>query len=138
MHAPTMCQYIVASSILNFPAFTYGLGDTAGRQISYFISPHAQNMVRAAVFYIVDDEDNGVGVGVFFSRSTAVTADHNLTVDQMLGTKVLVKIPGNDLHVFEFCKDASSLLVKLWSMLQLERRHRLVTTVALLQSYKNR
>ncbi|DBB09576.1 TPA: hypothetical protein ACH3X3_008134 [Trebouxia sp. C0006] len=33
-------------------------------QISYFISPHAQNTVRAAVFYIVDDEDNGVGVGV--------------------------------------------------------------------------
>ncbi|KAL0019938.1 hypothetical protein WJX77_012405 [Trebouxia sp. C0004] len=64
-----------------------------GRQISYFISPHAQNMVRAAVFYIVDDEDDGVGVGVFFSRSTAVTADHNLTVDQVLGTKVLVKIP---------------------------------------------
>ena len=64
MHAPTMCQYIGASSILNFPAFTYGLGDTAGTQISYFISPHAQNTVRAAVFYIVDDEDNGVGVGV--------------------------------------------------------------------------
>jgi len=56
-------------------------------------------MVRAAVFYIVDDEDNGVGVGVFFSRSTAVTADHNLTVDQILGTEVLVKIPGNDFHV---------------------------------------
>ena len=39
--------------------------------------------------------------------------------------------------LFEFCKDASSLLVKLWSMLQLEQRHRLVTIVALLQSYKN-
>ncbi|DBA78957.1 TPA: hypothetical protein ACH3X1_008830 [Trebouxia sp. C0004] len=31
-----------------------------GRQISYFISPQAQNMVRAAVFYTMD-EDNGVG-----------------------------------------------------------------------------
>lgn len=50
----------------------------------YFISPHPQNMVRAAVFYIVNDEDNGVGVGVFFSRSRAVSADHNLTVDQVV------------------------------------------------------
>ena len=56
-------------------------------------------MVRAAVFYIVDDEDNGVGVGVFFSRSRAVTADHNLTVNQVLGTKVMVRIPGNGFHV---------------------------------------
>ncbi len=56
-------------------------------------------MVRAAVFYIVDDDRYGVGVGVFFSRSTAVTADHNWTVDQVLGTKVLVKIPGNDFHI---------------------------------------
>ena len=76
MYAPTLCQYRGASSIPNFPAFTYGLADTAGRQIFYCISPRS-NMVRAAVFYIVDDEDNGVGVGVFFSRSTAVTADHN-------------------------------------------------------------
>ena len=47
----------------------------------------------------MDDEDDGVGVGVFFSSFTAVTADHNLTVDQVLGTKVLVKIPGNGFHV---------------------------------------
>ncbi|KAL0025280.1 hypothetical protein WJX79_000109 [Trebouxia sp. C0005] len=41
----------------------------------------------------MDDEDNGIGVGVFFSNSKAVTADHNLTVDQALGTKIVVKIP---------------------------------------------
>ncbi|KAL0029834.1 hypothetical protein WJX77_002744 [Trebouxia sp. C0004] len=45
-----------------------------GRQISYFISPQAQNMVRAAVFYTMD-EDNGVGVEIFFSRATR-TADN--------------------------------------------------------------
>ncbi|KAL0024013.1 hypothetical protein WJX77_008464 [Trebouxia sp. C0004] len=48
----------------------------SGRQVSYFISPQAQNMVQAAVFYVVDDEDNRVGVGVFFSRATR-TADHS-------------------------------------------------------------
>ncbi len=59
------------------------------------------------MFYIMDDEDNGVGVGVFFSKSRAVTADHNLTVDQVLGTKILVKIPGNGFRVdsaSEICK----------------------------------
>ena len=57
-------------------------------------------MVRAAVFYIMD-EDNifGVGVGVFFSKSKAVTADHNLTVSQGVGTQVVVQIPGNGFNV---------------------------------------
>jgi hypothetical protein len=59
------------------------------------------------VFYIMDDEDNGVGVGVFFSKSRAVTADHNLTADQVLGTKILVKIPGNGFRV-----DSASTICK--------------------------
>ena len=67
--------------------------------MSYFISRQAQNMVRAAVFYIMDNESNGVGVGGFFSKSKAVTADHNLTVGQIEGTQVLVQIPGNEFNV---------------------------------------
>ena len=55
-------------------------------------------MVRAAVFYIMDEENNG-GVGVFFSKSKAVTADHNLTVSQGVGTQVVVQIPGNGFNV---------------------------------------
>ena len=50
------------------------------------------------MFYVIDDEDNGVGVGVFFSKSKAVTADRNLSVDQVPGTKVLVKLPGDAFH----------------------------------------
>ena len=50
-------------------------------------------MVRAAVFYIMDEDNNGVGVGVFFSKSKAVTADHNLTVSQGVGTQVVVQTP---------------------------------------------
>lgn len=56
-------------------------------------------MVRAAVFYIMDEDNNGVGVGVFFSKSKAVTADHNLTVSQGVGTQVVVQIPGNGFNV---------------------------------------
>lgn len=53
-------------------------------------------MVRAAVFYIMDEGSNGVGVGVFFSKSKAVTADHNLNASQVVGTQVVVQIP--ELH----------------------------------------
>lgn len=67
-----------------------------GGRISYFISPQAQNMVRAAVFYIMDEDSNGVGVGVFFSKSKAVTTDHNLNASQVVGTQVVVQIP--ELH----------------------------------------
>ncbi len=56
-------------------------------------------MVRAAVFYILDEDSNGVGVGVFFSKSKAVTADHNLTASQVVGTQVVVQIPGNGFNV---------------------------------------
>ena len=59
----------------------------------------------------MDDEDNGIGVGVFFSNSKAVTADHNLTVDQALGTKIVVKIPGITClligRAFHVCKQLS-------------------------------
>ena len=72
---------------------------SAGGQISYFISPQAQSMVRAAVFYIMDEDSNGVGVGVFFSKSKAVMADHNLTASQVVGTQVVVQIPGNGFNV---------------------------------------
>ena len=55
-------------------------------------------MVRAAVFYIMDEDNNGVGVGVFFSKSKAVT-NHNFTVSQGVGTQVVVQIPGNGFNV---------------------------------------
>lgn len=51
------------------------------------------------MFYIMDKDNNGVGVGVFFSKSKSVTADHNLTVSQGVGTKVVVQIPGNGFNV---------------------------------------
>ena len=70
---------------------------SAGGRILYFISSQDQNLVRAAVFYIIDEDRNCVGVGVFFSKSTAVTADHNLTASQVVGTQVVVQIPGNPL-----------------------------------------
>ena len=72
---------------------------SAGGRISYFISPQAQNMVRAAVFYIMDEDSNGVGVGVFFSKSKAVTANHNLTANHDVGSQVVVQIPGNGFNV---------------------------------------
>ena len=64
-------------------------------------------MVRAAVFYIMDEDNNGVGVGIFFSKSKAVTADHNLSVSQGVGTQVVVQIPGNGTNAdtaFSRCK----------------------------------
>ena len=66
-------------------------------------------MVRAAVFYIMDEDSNGVGVGVFFSKSKAVTADHNLIASQVVGTQVVVQIPGNGST--QLCQDASNLFV---------------------------
>ena len=56
-------------------------------------------MVQAAVFYIMDENNNGVGVGVLFSKSKAVTADHNLTLSQGVGTQVVVQILGNEFNV---------------------------------------
>ena len=56
-------------------------------------------MVRAAAFYIMDEDSNGVAVGVFFSKSKAVTANHNLTASQAVGTQVVVQIPGNGFNV---------------------------------------
>ena len=56
-------------------------------------------MVRAAVFYIMDEDSNGVGVGVFFSKSKAVTANRNLTASPGVGTQAVVQIPGNGFNV---------------------------------------
>ena len=67
--------------------------------LSYFISPQAQAIVQAALFYIMDEDNTGVGVGVFFSKSKAVTDDHNLTVSQGVGTRDVVQIPGNGFNV---------------------------------------
>lgn len=82
---------------------------SAGGRISYFICPQAQNMVRAAMFYIIDEDKKGVGVGVFFSKLKAVTADHNLTASQAVGTQVVVQIPGS--WSTQLCQDASNLFV---------------------------
>lgn len=61
------------------------------------------------MFYIIDNNSHGIGVGVFFSKSKAVTADHNLTASQVVGTQVVVQIPGNG--SIQLCQDASSLSV---------------------------
>ena len=51
--------------------------------ISYFIDPFVQRRVAAAVFYITDEAGEGVGVGVFFSPTRAVTCDHNFLPQHM-------------------------------------------------------
>ncbi|EEY68358.1 CRN domain-containing protein-containing protein [Phytophthora infestans T30-4] len=56
----------------------------------YFIQPNVQEQVEKAVFVIVeeDGERNGVGMGVFFSSTLAVTCDHNLTEQHTVGSMV--------------------------------------------------
>ncbi|EEY68352.1 CRN domain-containing protein-containing protein [Phytophthora infestans T30-4] len=56
----------------------------------YFIQPNVQEQVEKAVFVIVeeDEERNGVGMGVFFSPTLAVTCDHNLTEQHTVGSMV--------------------------------------------------
>ena len=47
--------------------------------------------------------------GSLFSKSKAVTADHNLIASQVVGTQVVVQIPGNGST--QLCQDASNLFV---------------------------
>lgn len=51
------------------------------------------------MLYLMDDEGSGIVVDVLLSRQTATTADHSFTVDQVVGTRVLMKIPGTGFHI---------------------------------------
>ncbi|RLN81499.1 hypothetical protein BBJ28_00011958 [Nothophytophthora sp. Chile5] len=55
---------------------------------SYFILPETREKVAKAVFVLVDEDDDhaGVGIGVFFSPTLAVTCDHNLTQQHTVGS----------------------------------------------------
>ncbi|KAF0718758.1 hypothetical protein As57867_001503, partial [Aphanomyces stellatus] len=59
---------------------------------SYFILPETRDKVANAVFVVVDknedEEYEGVGMGVFFSPTLAVTCDHNLTEKHTVGSRV--------------------------------------------------
>ena len=69
---------------------------TGGR--SWFLSPANRSLAKASVFYLLDDNNNGVGVGVFFSETRAVTADHNLLDQHSIGSGVEAIIPGDQLQ----------------------------------------
>ncbi|KAG2502389.1 hypothetical protein BBO99_00005853, partial [Phytophthora kernoviae] len=60
----------------------------------YFISPEVQEQVEKAVFVIVEEDEDfaGVGMGVFFSPTLAVTCDHNLTEEYTVGRSVLLAL----------------------------------------------
>ncbi|GMF39244.1 unnamed protein product [Phytophthora lilii] len=64
---------------------------------SYFILPETREKVAKAVFVIVEEDKDdkgvgmgvkGVGMGVFFSATLAVTCDHNLTQQDTVGSSV--------------------------------------------------
>jgi hypothetical protein len=60
----------------------------------YFILPETREKVAKAVFVIVGEGQVGVGMGVFFSSTLAVTCDHNLTEEHPVGSMVLVALEG--------------------------------------------
>ncbi|RLN57783.1 hypothetical protein BBJ28_00004900 [Nothophytophthora sp. Chile5] len=57
---------------------------------NYFILPEARKKVAEAVFVIVEKDENhaGIGMGVFFSPTLAVTCDRNLTEQHTVGSLV--------------------------------------------------
>ncbi|GLE11821.1 hypothetical protein PINS_up024515 [Pythium insidiosum] len=70
----------------------------AGVAPIYFILPETREKVATAVFVIMekDKDDNGVlkgvGMGVFFSATLAVTCDHNLTEQDTVGSSVYLAL----------------------------------------------
>ncbi|RLN60676.1 hypothetical protein BBP00_00005837 [Phytophthora kernoviae] len=60
----------------------------------YFILPETREKVEKAVFVIVEEDEDfsGVGMGVFFSPTLAVTCDHNLTEQHTVGSAVLLAL----------------------------------------------
>ncbi|RLN46839.1 hypothetical protein BBJ28_00017604 [Nothophytophthora sp. Chile5] len=57
---------------------------------SYFILPETREKVAKAVFVLVDEDDDsaGIGMGVFFSPTLAVTCDHSLAQQHAVGSSV--------------------------------------------------
>lgn len=68
-------------------------GVAGGR--SWFLSLANRRLAKASVFYLLDDNNTGVGVGVFFSETRAVTADHNLLDRHSIGSGVEAIIPAH-------------------------------------------
>ncbi|GAQ84974.1 hypothetical protein KFL_002150100 [Klebsormidium nitens] len=70
--------------------------------ISYFITPAQQKLIGKSIFYIVEDEEKELesrAVGIFYSTKKAVTADHCLSDNHVIGNTVLAKLPGETLKL---------------------------------------
>lgn len=75
----------------------------------YFIQPNVQDQVEKAVFVIVDEDNEelkGVGMGVFFSATLAVTCDHNLTAQHTVGNVVTLALKDEKAEVVVVARDA--------------------------------
>ncbi|KAE8906828.1 hypothetical protein PF005_g23198 [Phytophthora fragariae] len=83
---------------------------------TYFILPETRERVAKAVFVIVeeDKDDNGVGmgvlkgvgIGVFFSATLAVTCDHNLTEQNTVGSSVSLALKDEMVDVVVVARNA--------------------------------
>ncbi|OWY99413.1 Crinkler (CRN) [Phytophthora megakarya] len=82
----------------------------------YFIRPEAREKVTKAAFVIVeeikDDKGvgmgvfNGVGIGVFFTATLAVTCDHNLTEQNTVGSSVSLALKDEMVDVVVVARNA--------------------------------
>lgn len=67
-------------------------------EAEFLVPPRVMECVKESVFLLMEEEESttGVGVGVFFARNFAVTADHNLRKfpDDQPGTSVYVECNG--------------------------------------------
>ena len=62
--------------------------------MTYFIEPHVQSQVAAALFSVINDVGEGAENGVFFSPTRAVISDRNLLPQHKIGSQVAVTFPG--------------------------------------------
>ncbi|KAK9866443.1 hypothetical protein WJX84_005519 [Apatococcus fuscideae] len=61
--------------------------------MTYFIEPHVQSQVAAALFYVINDVGKGAEIGIFFSPTRAVISDRNLLPQHKIGSEVAVTFP---------------------------------------------
>lgn len=70
---------------------------------SYFILPEIRAKVANAVFLIMEENEDGVhkgvGMGVFFRPTLAVTCDHNLTEGHTVGSLVPLELNNENVDV---------------------------------------
>ncbi|KAL3657314.1 hypothetical protein V7S43_017822 [Phytophthora oleae] len=83
-------------------AFIVQAPSRIGSEPRYFILPEIQEQVDKAVFVIIeeDEEHKGVGIGVLFTPTLAVTCDHNLTDEHSVGSLVSLALK-NEMAIVE-------------------------------------